>query len=118
MQIFTKRKHHQIVHRPKKKWSWNRLQYLGVGVFVMLILLLPALKNMLNPSSARADWYDENYAYRKKISLSNAGSALTNRKVKFDIDTATLITAGAMQSDCDDIRFTDQNGKQVPYYAD
>lgn len=49
-------------------------------------------------SKSLATWYDDNYLYRQKITIGNTGAADTNKKIKFDIDTATLITAGKMQS--------------------
>ena len=49
------------------------------------------------------------YAYEQDVSLTNSGGTLTNYDVLIERDTATLITAGKMQSDCDDIRFTDSD---------
>ncbi len=73
---------------------------------------------LLNPTESVAAWYDDSYAYRAKQTIGNTSSADSNKKVKLDIDTATLITAGKMQSDCDDTRFTDINGKQLQYFLD
>ena len=44
--------------------------------------------------------------YRKPITISNSGSALTDYQVSITVDTATLVTAGKLQSTCNDIRFT------------
>jgi hypothetical protein len=68
--------------------------------------------------SASAAWADENFAFRTALTITNSGSADGNKKVKFDIDTAALITAGKMQSTCADSRFTDANGKTLQYFLD
>lgn len=48
--------------------------------------------------------------YRKAITISNTGSALSDYQVSITIDTMALILAGKMRSDCGDIRFTDDDG--------
>ena len=64
-----------------------------------------------------AAWWDEMWHYRKAISISNTlGSTLTNQRVKIIIDTSSLITAGKLQSDCDDIRITDINGNLLDHW--
>lgn len=65
-----------------------------------------------------ANWFNDHWGYRTKLTFGNTGSAQSNKKVKFDIDTASLISVGTMQSDCDDVRFTDINGKVLRYYLD
>ncbi len=88
-----------------------------VSVFV-LILLGPALVALyMTPSSSFAAWFNEAWAYRKSLTITH-NAALTNQKIKFDIDTQTLITNGQMQSDCGDSRFTDGNGNLLPYFID
>ena len=59
-----------------------------------------------NATITEAGWWDELWNYRKRISLGNSGSAQTNKRVSISTDTASMITDGKMQSDCDDIRFT------------
>ena len=54
--------------------------------------------------------------WRKPITISNSGPALTNYQVLVTLDTAVLISAGRMQSDCDDIRFIDSNEKTLLNY--
>jgi len=50
------------------------------------------------------------WGYRKPITISNSGSALTDYQVLVILDTQSLISAGKMRSDCGDIRFTDSDG--------
>ncbi len=68
-----------------------------------------------NASTTEAGWWDELWNYRKRISLGNSGSAQTSKRVSISTDTATMITDGKLQADCDDIRFTDINGKLLEH---
>jgi hypothetical protein len=55
-------------------------------------------------------WQDSNWLYRKSITVSNSqGSILTNEDVLVEVDTASMITAGKLQADCDDLRFYDSD---------
>jgi hypothetical protein len=67
---------------------------------------------------AHAAWFDDSWGYRQKVTVNNSGAADSNKKVLLDFDTDTLVTAGKMQADLDDIRITDTNGKLLPYYID
>ncbi len=54
-------------------------------------------------------WYDNSWLYRRSITVNNAGGTLTNEDVLITLDTASLISAGKLQSDCDDLRFVDSD---------
>ncbi len=58
--------------------------------------------------------------YEQAITINNTGnsSTLTNYQVQVNINTASLISAGQMQSDCADIRFTDSSGNLLPYWIE
>ena len=56
------------------------------------------------------NWYDFAWHWRKPITINNGGGALTNYQVKVVINTQELISAGKMQSNGNDIRFTTSNG--------
>jgi hypothetical protein len=59
------------------------------------------------------------FPYRKPITISNSGSALTDYQVSVTLDTASLISAGKMRSGCGDIRFTDSDGTtQLNYWLE
>mgnify|MGYP001601057921 CR=1 FL=1 len=94
-----------------KKLFWN-LVYLLIAVGSVAIALL------LTSRSAQAAWFDDNWAYRTSLTIGNTGGADADKKVKFDIDTATLLTAGKIQADCGDSRFTDASGNLLDYYLD
>lgn len=90
----------------------------AIALVLTLSLVISLIRVLIPPKEASAAWYDEAWAYRTKITFGNTGAADSNKKVKFDIDTATQITAGKMQSDCGDSRFTDINGVLYQYYID
>jgi hypothetical protein len=50
-------------------------------------------------------------SYRRPITINNTSNAnvLTNYQVSMTVDTASLISLGKMNSDCSDIRFTDNS---------
>lgn len=82
----------------------------------MITIFLPiAFFMMKNATGTDAAWYDDSYAYRQRFSFTHNADVSTPRAVTFSLDTAELITAGNMQSDCDDTRFTDINGKLLQY---
>ncbi len=65
-------------------------------------------------------WYDSNYDYRAPITVTNnVGTSLTDFQVRLTIGTSALVANGKMRSDCNDIRFTD-NDKETPlsYYIE
>jgi len=53
-------------------------------------------------------WWNSNWGYKRAVTIDNTGNptTLSNYSVKVEIDTAALISAGKMMSDCNDIRFT------------
>ena len=61
-------------------------------------------------------WMNSSWLYRKAISVANSGSELINEEVLITIDTATLVTAGKIQNDCDDLRFTDSDESTALVY--
>ena len=83
---------------------------------IVILVVATLVFSRLTTRSASAAWYNDLWGYRTKITLS--GTTDTNKKVKLDIDTATLIAAGKMQADCGDSRFTDVGGAILRYYLD
>jgi len=85
----------------------------------MLIVLAPVIwLSINNPDKVRADWFDDNWHYRKKINITNTGAADSNKKVLFETDTSALISESKMQNTCADARFTDVNGQVLSYFID
>ncbi len=93
---------------------------LSIVLIITTLTIGTGLIYLFGPWTKRAEavWYDDNFAYRQYVALTNAGSALTDYPVSITLDTATLITASKMQSDCDDIRVTDVNGRVLSYLLD
>ena len=65
------------------------------------------------------NWYAPAWHYRKPITISNSGEALNDYQVKATINTQALNSAGKMQPDGDDIRFTQSDGTtEIPYWIE
>lgn len=95
-----------------------RFSQRSLTVVLMLAILIPSLSYffLFKSQKAEAAWYDDAWAYRQRIDITNTGSAQTNYQIAISISTAALITAGKLQGDCDDIRITDVNGKLLPHW--
>lgn len=89
-----------------------------IGLAIILVLGPMVYFGLIRPHKTVASWFNDGWHYRKAITITNSGAADANKKVKFDIDTATLYSAGKIKINCDDSRFTDANGKQLQYYLD
>jgi len=100
-----------------KSFSVNRKSL--IIALAIIVLLGPAVWLISkNPKKTEASWWDDGRMYRKAVEIDNsAGAAQTDFQVKITLDTATLITDSKMQSDCDDIRITDVNGKALPVWV-
>ncbi len=105
---FTIRKAHVFSRKSAKRFA------------VFTVVFATILGILFNPFARKIDaaWFNDNWQYRQKVSITNSGSALTDFQTSFTLDTATLITAGKMQNDCDDIRITDIGGKLLPHWID
>jgi len=83
-----------------------------------LLLVFVGIFYFLNktPQTAEA-WYSSSYEHRRPISVSNSsGGSLTNADVLITLDTASLISAGKMQADCDDLRLVDSDDTTLLSY--
>jgi hypothetical protein len=116
--------------RSKGKFVADRLEQRGkrnqwknaiAGMAVLLLITIGPVAYFVfhNPDSAQAAWFDTNWGFRQKIPLSNSsGSTQTDFQVQITIDTATLITAGKLQTSCQDVRFTSLAGKVLPHWIE
>lgn len=89
-------------------------------IFSIIVLLFASIYiyNALHPGTTDAAWWNDDWGYRIIANVSNPGSALSDYQISITVDTATLITAGKMQSDCDDIRITDGNGNLINHWIE
>ncbi|MFH1482241.1 MAG: carboxypeptidase-like regulatory domain-containing protein, partial [Patescibacteria group bacterium] len=57
---------------------------------------------------AEYTWWNNSYQYKKMINITNGGSEILRKwhTANITIDTATLVSGGKLQSDCDDLRVT------------
>lgn len=86
-----------------------------VAILFSFIIFLPTALFYFRPSPTEAAWFDDSYGYRQQITFIH-NAALTNTSMRINIsNTNNLITAGKMQPDCDDSRFTDSTGKLLQY---
>ncbi len=91
--------------------------------FIFLIISIFTIFNILKPIYAQ-DWYNTSWAYRLPITIhENSGSNLTNFQVHIIVNTQALISAGKMNPDCSDIRFTYYNSTsntetEIPYWIE
>jgi hypothetical protein len=83
-----------------------------------LLLVFVGIFYFLNkqPQTAEA-WYSSSWLSRRPISVGNTtGGSLSNVDVLITLDTASLISAGKMQSDCDDLRLVDSDDTTLLTY--
>jgi len=104
----------------KKLSLRKRFFIFSASLLIFMTGLIAILHSFIEPLKAEAAWFDDTWAFRKAIEISAHTSAETNIYLNLtgsnDIDTAALISAGKMQSDCGDLRFTDKNGNLLSYY--
>ena len=81
---------------------------------VALVLIPVVIYQIRKPNQTQAAWYNDNWQYRQKIPVTAHTGAETN--VYFTPNTFDSSDTGKFQTDCGDLRFTDANGKQLPYY--
>ena len=98
-----------------------RLSY--KSLFIILLFLLIGIIGLLRlnqkPHPAAA-WWNDGWNYRRALSIGNSNSAQTDIQIKLldNYDLSTLVTAGKIQTDLDDLRFTDVNGKVLNYWIE
>lgn len=68
--------------------------------------------------SQSANWFDSDWTYRKEIEIDfTAGSEnVSEYQVIVELDTDTLVTEAKLNSDCSDLRFTNETGTELPYF--
>ncbi len=65
-------------------------------------------------SANTTTWWNTAFQYRKNITVSNTGSALTNYSINF---TVTFVS-GKMNSNFSDLRFADSTGSELSYWIE
>jgi hypothetical protein len=103
------------------EWCWATMPRRIVSSLVIIVLIFGPISFLFKPGKAEAAWWNDSWAYRKSISIANAsGGALVDFQVHAlnNTDLSADITAGKYQASLNDIRFTDVNGKVLPYWIE
>lgn len=86
---------------------------------ILLSLIVVCVAFSISSNSAEAGWWNSSWSYYANDSvLSNAGADLTNFPYLANgsfVDTAALVTAGKLRSDCNDLVFVNETGDEVAY---
>ncbi len=98
---------------PKK----YRLIVLSIAIPILLVIGGFGIYQALHPGNVKASWFDNNWVYRKAISISAHTAAETNVYINLNSSNA-LDTSDTtrFQTDCGDLRFTNQSGALLKYY--
>ena len=103
-----------------KKLSREQRRYFDVIVGGLLVVLVPlVIATLQNPGKASAAWYDDSWGYRKAVTVTVTTNAsdITNLQTLLTID-ANALGSSKLQTNCQDLRFTNANGKLLNYYID
>jgi len=89
----------------------------GVLALTLVLASLIVLPTTVFKTANAQGWLT-GWKYRRAVTVDNTANpnTLTNYQVLVAIDTASLISAGKMRSDCGDIRFTDSDGVTLLSY--
>lgn len=93
------------------KLSYKTLLIILFSLLIAIVILLRFF--IIKPNSAVAAWWDDAWSYRKSISVNNTDNQQSNVYLTVTIDTSD---SSKFQSDCGDIRFTDQNNNLLDYF--
>jgi len=121
--MFTSKSHWSATRDGRPQWSLLRglrtflssvRRVVALAAVVLLVMVVPLIIwQFAAPDEAQAAWFDGSFGYRKALTFTH-NAALTNRRISFTIDTATL-TTDKLQASCNDSRFTDANGKVLDF---
>jgi uncharacterized membrane protein/HEPN domain-containing protein len=74
--------------------------------YTVLFLILTGF--LLLPSVS-AEWWDDDWSFKKPVEVTErSNTSLSNYSVELEVDTASLISSGKMESDCSDLRFANK----------
>jgi hypothetical protein len=103
----------------RKKYIYKQIRKIifFIGCFLLIGTFVYLLFRPVTIDEASAGWFNDGWKFRQRLPISYSGTeTLTDYQLLLEnFDTATLVTAGKMQSDCDDIRFVAENGELLEY---
>src|SRR5665647_2440001 len=101
------KKFYNALSERAKKWTLR-------GVVLLLIILIAVPTSIwLGSKKTEAAWWNDSWAYRKSIAITNNTTEETNVYVSVTLDTSDT---AKFQADCGDLRFTKNNGELLSYY--
>lgn len=108
-----------ITRKQRKKLSNIKVRFTSILLIVLVFIpiLITIFTFLSNP--IQAAWFDSNYSFRQRVDITNgSGGNLTDYQIKIFLNSSSLISAGKLQSDCDDIKITDHLGKTLPHWIE
>jgi len=94
--------------------------YIGI-ILIAILIVGGAIYILRAPQTTEAAWWNITWSYRKSIAVTNSsGSELTDFQIQIldDEDLSALVTAGKLESDLADLRFTDTNNRVLDYWIE
>ncbi|MDP2651906.1 MAG: DUF2341 domain-containing protein, partial [bacterium] len=79
---------------------------------LMIVVLVAGSFIAFRPQTAEAAWWNDSWAYRKSIAITNNTSDETNIYIALTLDTSDTTR---FKTNCGDLRFTKTNGEVLPY---
>lgn len=101
------------------RWSgWRRVGAKALSLLLIVVLIGFPLFSIINPSAAKAAWWNDGWSYRKSIAITAHTSLESNVYINL-ASTNALDTSDTsrFQGDCGDLRFTDAGGNVLDYYV-
>ncbi|HPP18631.1 MAG TPA: DUF2341 domain-containing protein [Candidatus Dojkabacteria bacterium] len=103
----------------KTKVPISKRTILIASALVLAIGIPLAYLLITNTSEDSSAWYNTSWLYRRSIFISNKETQAINEEVLIEYDTKSLIDAGKLQNDCDDLRFVDSDDSTLlPYWIE
>ncbi|MDA2936242.1 DUF2341 domain-containing protein [Patescibacteria group bacterium AH-259-L05] len=92
----------------------------GIRALILLMLILAVYFLFFHSTQVLADWFNIDWHQRTLISIKNTGLLKTDYQVRVlsNYDVSSLVSAGKLQSDLDDIRFTDLSGNVLDHWIE
>ena len=109
----------KIIQKLKKRIT--KLSKKTLVLYLIIAIAVPvSLFYIFTAEKTEAAWYDDTWSYRQAVTVTVTSSAsdVSNLQTRVTMDTNSPITAGKMQSSCQDLRFTNKSGDLLPYYID
>ncbi|MDO8592254.1 MAG: DUF2341 domain-containing protein [bacterium] len=95
-----------------KKFIFNKKRVITFVAVLLLVVLSSGYFFFFHSQPVEAAWWNDSWAYRKSIAVTNNTTEETNVYVAVTIDTSDTTR---FKTNCGDLRFTKTNGELLPY---